>query len=148
MKLIWLFHLLLYLPYPNSTRAGTWWLLEVAPVSVIDGVQPSREVIAGQSQMPQSQKRMYPLQVLTKASVNKARMRCYGSLPFLCFACSFPTAGSYCCCLQNYDKIFGDFWVCTPQTVWSTVIFAMKETCGIFFIGSSCFHAAWLCYSW
>lgn len=109
----------------------------ISPVSVIDSVQPSREVIAGQSQMPQSQKHMYPLQVSTKASVNKALMRCYGSLPFLFLACSFPTAGSYCCCLQNYDKIFGDF-----LSVYSTNCLKHCYLCNEGNLWHNCFHAA------
>ena len=78
-------------------------------LSVIDSVQPSREVIARQSEMLQSQKHMYPFQIFAKASVNKALIHWYESYPFPFLACSFLTAGSYCCCLHNYDKMFGDF---------------------------------------
>lgn len=43
----------------------------IYPVSVIDNVQPSREVIAGQNEMLQSQKHMYPLQILPRPLLTK-----------------------------------------------------------------------------
>lgn len=81
----------------------------ISPVSIIDSVQPSRAVSAGQREMPQPWKHKYPLQVFAKASVKKALISWCESFPFLFLDCSFLTAGSYCCCLQNCDKMFCDF---------------------------------------
>lgn len=88
----------------------------ISPVSVIDSVQLSSEVIAGQSEMLQTQKPTHSSQFFAKASVNKALIHWYGIFAFLFLPCLFLTAGSFCCCLQSYDKIFGDF-LSPPQTV-------------------------------
>ena len=81
----------------------------ISPVSVTDSVQPSTEVIAGQSEMLQSQKHMSPWQIFAKASGNKALVHWYGAFPFFSLLAHSLLLAVTACCLQNCGKLFGDF---------------------------------------
>lgn len=140
LVLSWLFHLPVNPPYPKGTRAGTWCFLEgEILLSVIGSVQPSREVLAGHSEVLHSQKHTCPLQIFAKASLNKALIHLSWKFPFSFHCLLIP----YCNCLKTMIKCLMTFWACPSQTLWIILVFTMVHV----IIESDCFHISRLCYS-
>lgn len=139
MEPSWLFHLPVYPPYPNGTRAGTWCLLEgefLLCLSLTAFNHRERSLL-GSTRCYRLRSPCIHCSFLPRPQLTKYKYIDMEVCLFFSFLAHSLLLAVSAAAYKTMIKYLLSFWVCPPQTIWSSLsLVAIKQAHSTCFMGS------------